>query len=52
MACGPLENSFKRASFDENGPLGNDFQHLEKINKTFLQGNKIEKLIEEDVWTK
>ena len=38
--------------FDENGPLGNRFPNSEKMYKTFLEGNEIGKVIEEQVWTK
>ena len=52
MADRPLENSFKRTPFDENGPFENSFVHSDKINQTFLQENEIGKVISEQVWTK
>ena len=37
---------------DENGPRGNRFPHSEKMNKTFLQGKEIGKVIEEQACKK
>ena len=49
---GPLKLFPKGYLFYENCPLGNCFPHWERMNKIFLQGNEIGKVIEEQIWTK